>query len=68
MTDLNYYLTRRCSDLENKPSEIASVASIQLTDPKRSFMTKSIEVSLLDARVLASRTRITSLQGMLYFL
>ncbi|KAM1156496.1 hypothetical protein ACFX2B_026994 [Malus domestica] len=55
-------ILRRCSDLENKPSEIASVASIQLTDPSRSFMTKSIEVSLLDARVLASRTRITSLQ------
>lgn len=67
MIDLIYYLTVRCSDLANQPPEIASVVSIQLAVP-RSFVTKSIDVSLIETQVLAWKTQITSLQGMLYSL
>ncbi|KAH0971337.1 hypothetical protein GBA52_023493 [Prunus armeniaca] len=51
----------RCSDLANQPPEIASVVSIQLAVP-RSFVTKSIDVSLIEAQVVAWKTQITSLQ------
>lgn len=67
MIDVIHYLTVRCPDLANQPPEIASVVSIQLAVP-RSFVTKSIDVSLIEAQVLACKTQITSLQGMLYFL
>ncbi|BBH07848.1 Protein of unknown function D, partial [Prunus dulcis] len=51
----------RCSDLANQPPEIASVVSIQLAVPG-SFVTKSIDVSLIETQVLAWKTQITSLQ------
>lgn len=47
----------------NHQSEASPVAAVQLSSGN--FVTSSINVSLLEARTLAWRTRIVSLQGTL---